>query len=167
MTNVALKSVTSANDIDTGIDNEKSLGIAQALSKALADSYTLYVKTLGVHWNVTGPAFYSLHKLTEEQYEDLQNASDAIAERVRALGQIAPASFDEFKELSKISSTKIPDNAEEMLEQLIADNEALAKRFREFTAIAESADDVFTADMLTSRIGQHEENVWMLKSMKS
>lgn len=167
MTNVALKSVTSANDIDTGIDNEKSLGIAQALSKALADSYTLYVKTLGVHWNVTGPAFYSLHKLTEEQYEDLQNASDAIAERVRALGQIAPASFDEFKELSKISSTKIPDNAEEMLEQLIADNEALAKRFREFTAIAESADDVFTADMLTSRIGQHEENVWMLKAMKS
>lgn len=167
MTNAALKTVTTANDVDTGIDNQQSLGIAQALNKALADTYTLYAKTQGVHWNVTGPAFYSLHKLTEAQYEDLQEAIDVIAERVRALGQIAPASFDEFKDLSKIKSSKIPDNAEDMLSELIADNESLAKRFREFTAIAEHAEDVFTADMLTSRIGQHEENVWMLRSMKS
>ncbi|MEH6759064.1 MAG: DNA starvation/stationary phase protection protein [Parasphingorhabdus sp.] len=166
MTTTILQSVTETNDIDTGIDDKKTVGIAKALSKALADSYTLYVKTLGVHWNVTGPAFYSLHKLTEAQYEDLHAAADAIAERVRALGQIAPASYDEFKKLSKIESSKIPMQASEMLDELIADNEIAAKRFREFVTIAEEAEDVFTADMLTSRIGQHEENIWMLKSMR-
>tara|TARA_R110000772_G_scaffold73353_3_gene160413 strand:- start:180 stop:683 length:504 start_codon:yes stop_codon:yes gene_type:complete len=166
MTTTTLQSVTETNDIDTGIDDKKTAGVAKALSKALADSYTLYVKTLGVHWNVTGPAFYSLHKLTEEQYEDLHAAADAIAERVRALGQIAPASYDEFKKLSKIESSKIPMQASEMLDELIADNEIAAKRFREFVAIAEEAEDVFTADMLTARIGQHEENIWMLKSMR-
>jgi starvation-inducible DNA-binding protein len=167
MTTATLKSVTETNDVNTGIDDDKAAGIAKALSKALADSYTLYVKTLGVHWNVTGPTFYSLHKLTEEQYEDLHAAADGIAERVRALGQITPASYDEFKELSKIESNKIPTEAGEMLDELIAGNEIAAKRFREFVAIAEEAGDVFTADMLTSRIGQHEENIWMLKAMRS
>ncbi len=166
MTTATLKSVTETNDINTGIYDDKTAGIAKALSKALADSYTLYVKTLGVHWNVTGPAFYSLHKLTEEQYEDLHAAADGIAERVRALGHITPASYDEFKELSKIESNKIPTEAGQMLDELIAGNEIAAKRFREFVAIAEEAEDVFTADMLTTGIGQHEENVWMLKSMR-
>lgn len=166
MTNAALKTVTTNNEMNTGIDDDKRAGIAKALSEALADSYTLYVKTLGVHWNVTGPAFYSLHKLTEEQYEDLHAAADEIAERVRALGKIAPASYDEFKELSAIESAKIPEQASDMLNALIADNETAAKRFREFVAVAEEADDVFTADMLTGRIGQHEENIWMLKSMR-
>lgn len=167
MTNSALKSVTTENEMDTGIEKRDAAGISKALSKALADTYTLYIKTLGVHWNVTGPAFYSLHKLTEAQYEDMHSAADELAERVRALGCIAPASYDEFSELSKIESSKIPTKADEMVEALVADNQTAASRFREFVAIAEKSDDVFTADMLTARIGQHEENVWMLKAMRA
>ena len=167
MTKEALTAVTGTDKLDTGITARDTAGIAEALGKALADSYTLYIKTLGVHWNVTGPVFYSLHKLTEEQYEDLHAAADEIAERVRALGHVTPASYEEFAKLAAIESTKVPAEAAEMLDELIADNERLAKRFREFVGIAEEADDVFTADMLTARIGVHEENVWMLKAMRS
>lgn len=161
-----LGTVTETNDVDTGVGQRDTEVIAHELKKALSDTYTLYLKTLGVHWNVTGPTFFSLHKLTEEQYEDLHVAIDEIAERIRALGQIAPASYGEFADAAAISSEVIADRAEDMLDSLIADNEALARRFREFVAVAEKADDVFTADMLTARIGQHEENVWMLRSMK-
>jgi starvation-inducible DNA-binding protein len=161
-----LKSVTETSDIDTGVEARDTEAVANELKKALGDSYTLYLKTLGVHWNVTGPTFFSLHKLTEEQYEDLHAAIDVIAERIRALGQIAPASYGEFADAASISSDVIPDKAENMLDSLVADNEKLAKRFRAFVEVAEGAGDVFTADMLTARIGQHEENAWMLRSMK-
>lgn len=161
-----MQTVTETNDVNTGVDQSDTEVIAHELKKALSDTYTLYLKTLGVHWNVTGPTFFSLHKLTEVQYEDMHTAIDAIAERIRALGQIAPASYGEFADASAISSDVISSKAADMLESLIADNETLARRFREFVAVAEKADDVFTADMLTARIGQHEENVWMLRSMK-
>ncbi|MEM7689325.1 MAG: DNA starvation/stationary phase protection protein [Pseudomonadota bacterium] len=161
-----LETVTEAKNVDIGVDERDNRAIANELKKALGDSYTLYLKTLGVHWNVTGPTFFSLHKLTEEQYEDLHAAIDELAERIRALGQIAPASYSEFAEVAAISSDVIPDKAETMLDSLISDNEKLARRFRAFVAVAEKAGDVFTADMLTARIGQHEENAWMLRSMK-
>lgn len=166
MTQANLQSVTETNSINNGVASRDTQAVAHELKKALGDSYTLYLKTLGVHWNVTGPTFFSLHKLTEEQYEDMHDAIDKIAERIRALGQIAPASYSEFADASAISSDVIADNAGDMLDSLITDNEKLARRFREFVAVAEKADDVFTADMLTARIGQHEENAWMLRSMK-
>lgn len=166
MTKTTLQSTTEATTVDNGVGNRDTKVVANELKKALADSYVLYLKTLGVHWNITGPTFFSLHKLTEEQYEDLHEAIDGIAERIRALGQIAPACFGEFVNSAAITSDAIPDNAEDMLDSLIADNEKLARRFREFVAVAEKAEDVFTADMLTARIGQHEENAWMLRSMK-
>jgi starvation-inducible DNA-binding protein len=161
-----LQAVTETSEVHTGVGERDTRVIANELKKALSDSYTLYLKTLGVHWNVTGPTFFSLHNLTEEQYEDLHEAIDEIAERIRALGEIAPASYGEFAETAAISSDVIPDKAEAMLDALIADNEKVARRFREFVAVAEKAGDVFTADMLTARIGQHEENAWMLRSMK-
>lgn len=167
MTQATLKAVTETNAINNGVDSRDTQAVANELKKALGDSYTLYLKTLGVHWNVTGPTFFSLHNLTEKQYEDLHEAIDEIAERIRALGQIAPASFSEFADSAAISSDVIADSATDMLDSLIADNETLARRFRAFVAVAEKADDVFTADMLTARIGQHEENAWMLRSMKA
>jgi starvation-inducible DNA-binding protein len=165
MADSSLKAVTGTSKVDTGITTAKRKQVAETLGQALADSFTLYLKTLGVHWNVVGPGFYSVHKLTEEQYTDLDAAIDAIAERIRALGHQAPASFGDFAKLSAISSDAIPKTAAEMLDALIADNEAAAKRMREFVAAADEADDVFTADLLTARIGKHEENAWMLRSM--
>lgn len=161
----ALSASPTADNVQTGLNKADTVTIANALKDALADSFTLYVKTLGVHWNVVGPNFFSLHKLTEEQYQDLAGAIDNIAERIRALGQIAPASFGDFRVASAIECETTIQNAEEMLTGLINDNEALTKRFRAFTAVAEEAEDVFTADLLTARIGQHEQNAWMLRAL--
>ncbi len=165
MATESLKSVSSTSNMDTGIKKTDRSEVAKALSQALSDSFTLYVKTLGVHWNVVGANFYSVHKLTEAQYEDLDAAIDVMAERIRALGHLSPASFSEFSSNAQIKSEAPGNTAEEMIQSLITDNEAAAKRMRDFVSIADEADDVFTADMLTERIGQHEENAWMLRSM--
>ena len=167
MTTGALKSKPKVETIKSGIAKRDTTVIAKALSEALADSFTLYLKTLGVHWNVVGAAFYSLHKLTEAQYEDLDAANDMIAERIRALGHMAPASFADFAKFSVLDSSETLSSADDMIQSLIADNESASKRMREFVAIASAADDVFTADMLTARIGKHEQNAWMLRAIVS
>jgi starvation-inducible DNA-binding protein len=154
----------SVEAIDTGIDGRDTQQLADVLSDALADSFTLYLKTLGVHWNIVGPAFFGLHKLTQEQYEDLDKAIDEIAERIRALGHLAPAAFGDFERRSSLESRTTLSDAKTMLETLIEDNEAIARRMREAVRIAEECDDVFTADMLTARIGKHEQNSWMLRA---
>lgn len=161
------KATTKTDTVNTGIEAKDRKEVAKALQHGLADTYSLYLKTLGVHWNIVGPAFYSVHKLTEVQYEDLHAAADVIAERVRALGHIAPASFGDYTKLSVVDSSETPSQADAMLKGLIADNEAIAKRMRDFVEIAEDADDVFTADLLTARIGKHEENAWMLRALIS
>ncbi|MGL5836935.1 MAG: Dps family protein [Sphingorhabdus sp.] len=154
----------SVESIDTGIDDKDTKQLSEVLAEALADSFTLYLKTLGVHWNIVGPSFFGLHKLTQEQYEDLDEAIDEIAERIRALGHIAPAAYGDFEQHSVIESKTTLSDAKSMLETLIADNETIARRMREAVRIADEADDVFTADMLTARIGKHEQNSWMLRA---
>ncbi|NJR20543.1 MAG: DNA starvation/stationary phase protection protein [Hyphomonadaceae bacterium] len=149
---------------DTGIAKRDTKTLADALSNALADSFTLYLKTLGVHWNIVGPNFYGIHKLTQDQYEDLDAAIDVIAERIRALGHLAPAAFGDFENRSVIESKTTLSDARSMVQTLVADNEALAKRFREAVKVAEEGDDVVTADLLTERIGRHEHNAWMLRA---
>ena len=167
MTTDALKSKPKVETIKSGIAKRDTTVIAKALSEALSDSFTLYLKTLGVHWNVVGAAFYSLHKLTEAQYEDLDAAIDLIAERIRALGHMAPASFADFAKFTVLDSSETLSSADDMIHRLIEDNESVSKRMREFVAIASAADDVFTADMLTARIGKHEQNAWMLRAIVS
>lgn len=164
MSNTNLGPKPAIEMVDTGIDNKDTKAIAETLADALADSFTLYLKTLGVHWNIVGPAFYGLHKLTQDQYEDLDQAIDEIAERIRALGHIAPAAYGDFQKRSVVDSKTTMSDAKAMIETLIADNEAVAKRMREAVKTAEESDDVFTADMLTARIGQHEKNGWMLRA---
>lgn len=161
------KAAIKADAVNTGIGAKDRKEVAKALQHGLADTYSLYLKTLGVHWNIVGPSFYSVHKLTEAQYEDLHAAADVIAERIRALGHIAPASFGDYTRLSVVDSSETPKAADAMLLGLIADNESIAKRMRDFVEIAEDADDVFTADLLTSRIGKHEENAWMLRALNA
>jgi starvation-inducible DNA-binding protein len=138
--------------------------VAAALKMALADSYAMYLKTLGVHWNVTGPSFYGLHKLTDAQYQDLHAAADAIAERIRSLGHVAPASFSEFREASCVDVETPHKSTPAMLTELVADNEAVARRMLAASDIADEAGDKFSEDMLIARIGVHEQNAWMLRA---
>ena len=146
------------------VDDAHRSEIADALAKAVADSYVLYAKTLGVHWNVQGPNFYGLHKLTDAQYNELHKAADAIAERIRALGKLAPTGFDAFRSLTIINNDGPHKPTADMIEELVKDNEAVAKRMSEFAELADELGDLFSHDMLVARIGVHEENAWMLRS---
>ena len=149
----------------TGIRPQDSKQLAQGLARALGETYVLYVKTQGFHWNVVGPMFYGLHKLTEEQYQDLAEAADALAERIRALGYPAPNSFKEFARLSAVKESDGNPPAREMIEQLIKDHETAARTFRETVELAEDSGDVVTADMLTGRIQSHDKAAWMFRSI--
>lgn len=160
-----LKAKVRTEKPQTGISPGDARQLAEGLSRSLAATYVLYVKTQGFHWNVVGPLFYGLHKLSEEQYRDLAEAADNMAERIRALGHPAPASYAEFLKISPIDETSKPMSAEDMVGVLISDHETAARTFRELVSIAEKAGDVVTADLLTDRIQTHEEAVWMLRSI--
>jgi starvation-inducible DNA-binding protein len=146
------------------VDESNRDEIAGALAKAVADSYVLYAKTLGVHWNVQGPNFYGLHKLTDAQYNEIHTAADALAERIRSLGKLAPTGFDAFRKLTVIKNDAPHQPTDVMIAELVKDNEAVAKRMSEFAELADELGDLFTHDMLVARIGAHEENAWMLRS---
>ncbi len=139
--------------------------IAAGLSKLLADTYTLYLKTQGFHWNVTGPRFYELHKFLEEQYTELADADDEIAERIRALGVKAPASYSEFKKLATVAEETGAPAAPEMLRQLLGDHRVAIRSAQAVIEVAEAASDVGSADLATQRIRSHEKSAWMLDSL--
>jgi len=145
---------------DLGIDDRKRL--ADSLAKIVADTYVLLVKTQGYHWNVVGPLFVSLHKLTEEQYEDLFEAGDELAERIRALGYPAPCSLHDMIKDSRVAEARGNPTAEEMVENLVADHQTVVRHLREITDLAEELHDQGTADMLTDRMKSHEKAIWML-----
>lgn len=151
--------------IEIGIPEAQRKEIADGLSRLLADSYTLYLKTHNFHWNVKGPMFFTLHALFEEHYTELAAAVDEIAERIRALGSPAPGSFQQFNELSSITEeTGLPD-AEEMIRQLVLGQEAISRTARSVLPVASEADDEPTVDLLTQRMQIHEKNAWMLRSL--
>jgi starvation-inducible DNA-binding protein len=158
------KIVDDGTDVSISVESKEREDVARALSQAVADSYILYAKTLGVHWNVQGPKFYALHKLTDDQYNELHAAADAIAERIRALGKLAPTGFDTFRALTIIDNDAPHASTDEMIAQLAVDNEAIARRMGEFAELAEEKGDLFTHDLLVSRIGVHEKNAWMLRA---
>jgi len=146
-------------------DDAARQAIAGTLSKLLADTYTLYLKTQGFHWNVVGPRFYDLHKLFEEQYTELAAANDEIAERIRALGAKAPASYGEFKRQASIAEESGAPAAGEMLRQLLADNRTAVRSAQAVVAAAEAEADVGSADLATQRIRAHEKAAWMLEAL--
>ena len=151
--------------IDIGIPEKDRKAIANGLSKLAADNFTLYLKTHYFHWNVTGPMFQTLHLMFETQYNELWLASDAIAERIRALGFPAPGTYDEFAKLTVIKSTKGVPKAVDMIKQLVAGHEATVKTARALFPIVDAANDEATADLLTQRIQIHEKTAWMLRSL--
>ena len=151
--------------IDIGISEKHSTKVAEGLSRLLADSYTLYLKTHKFHWNVTGPMFQTLHLMFETQYTELATAVDSIAERIRALGFFAPGSYAEFAKLSSIKESEGLPKAEEMIRQLVEGQEAVVRTARSVFPAAEKAGDEATADLLTQRIQLHEKTAWMLRSL--
>lgn len=150
--------------IKTGIDRKDRSALARALSVHLANTYVLYGQTQAYHWNVTGPLFFSIHSLTEKQYADMAEAIDAIAERIRAIGFTAPSGLHAMIALAEIEDTSDNPDADGMLEKLALNNEKVAASARKAVERAEEAGDVYTADLLTARIGIHEESAWMLRA---
>lgn len=150
------------SQVNIGIDNPSN--IANALSCYLANSYTLYLKTQNFHWNVTGPQFHSLHTMFEAQYTDLAAAIDEIAERIRALGFRAPASYSEYQKLAEIPEEPNDIKAVAMVEQLLADNQTMSRMGRELIELTEKESDIVTGDMIVARLEYHEKTAWMLRS---
>lgn len=151
--------------INIGIEEKDRKEIAAGLSRLLADTYTLYLKTHNFHWNVTGPMFQTLHLMFEQQYTELALAVDQIAERIRALGFPAPGTYSEFMQLSSIPDTKGVPQAQEMIRLLVEGQEAVVRTARSVFPAAERAADEPTADLLTQRMQTHEKTAWMLRSL--
>jgi len=154
-----------STEINIGINEQDRQKIAQGLSRLLADSYTLYLKTHNYHWNVTGPQFNTLHQMFEVQYTELAAAIDEIAERIRALGEPAPGSYRAYARLTSIEEEEAVPAAEEMIRQLLKGQETVVRTARSVIGAAEAANDEPTADLLTQRMQVHEKNAWMLRSM--
>jgi len=151
--------------IDIGISEQDRKTIAEGLSRLLADSYTLYLKTHNYHWNVTGPMFNTLHLMFEQQYTELAMAVDLVAERIRALGHPAPGSYKAYAALTSIDEETGTPDATEMIRQLVKGQEAVVRTARAVFPAAEAANDEPTCDLLTQRMQIHEKNAWMLRSM--
>lgn len=152
-------------EINIGIETQDRQAIADGLSRLLADTYTLYLKTHSFHWNVTGPMFNTLHTMFMTQYTELWTALDEIAERIRALGFPAPGSYSQFASLTSIKEETGVPNAEDMIRQLVQGHEAVARTARSIFPVVDKAGDEPSADLLTQRMQIHEKTAWMLRSM--
>jgi starvation-inducible DNA-binding protein len=159
-----MENKAKAINIDLGIKKNHKGEILQSLSTLLASTYVFGLKVQGVHWNIVGPHFYSLHKLTEELYTELFKTGDEIAERIRALGQPVPATYGDYIKLSMIEEMGKNLNAEEMLKQLLADYETLARFAKESFKAADEALDIGTADFVTQLCSHYEKSAWMLRA---
>ncbi|HOY22820.1 MAG TPA: Dps family protein [Cellvibrio sp.] len=152
-------------NINIGINEQDRQDIANGLSKLLADTYTLYLKTHNFHWNVTGPMFQTLHLMFETQYTELALAVDLIAERIRSLGVYAPGTYKQFAALSSIKEEDGIPKAQDMIRLLVEGQESVVRTARSLYEVVEKANDEATADLLTQRIQLHEKTAWMLRSL--
>lgn len=132
----------------------------------MADTYTLYLKTQNYHWHVKGPYFKSMHELFEVQYKELAEAIDLIAERIRALGHQAPATYKEFEQLRHIKDGDATKTGNEMIIELAHDNEILVNDLKKALASAQKEGDEGTVTLLGDRLAAHEKAIWMLNSTK-
>ncbi|HYG32190.1 MAG TPA: Dps family protein [Methylophilaceae bacterium] len=151
--------------MDIGIKEKDRKEIAEGLSRLLADTYTLYLKTHYFHWNVTGPMFQTLHLMFEEQYNELALAVDLVAERIRALDVYAPGTYRDFARLSSIKESDAVPKAQDMIRELVEGHEAVVRTARSVFPAAEKAADEASADLLTQRLQVHEKTAWMLRSL--
>jgi starvation-inducible DNA-binding protein len=152
--------------VNIGISDTDRQAITDGLGRLLADTYTLYLTTHNFHWNVTGPMFNTLHTMFMQQYTELWNAVDPIAERIRSLGHTAPGSYAQFAALSSLpDAPATPPKALKMVQLLAEGHEAVARTARSIFPLADAANDEPTADLLTQRLAVHEMAAWMLRSL--
>lgn len=150
--------------IDTGLSKADRNEVAQELTKVLADSFAVYLKTHGYHWNVRGPEFFALHTLLETQYREIWEALDEIAERIRSLGVLAPQGYAAFANLTSIKDGDPEKDAPAMLKDLMVDHETLIATARAALKKAQDDGDDVSVDLLTQRLASHEKAAWMLRS---
>ena len=150
--------------IDIGLKDQDRKTVADALGRVLADTFTLYLKTHNFHWNVTGPSFPFLHELFGAQYKELWEATDDLAERIRALGHVAPGGYAQFGALTAIRESAKPPKAKDMIRQLLADHEALVRHCRRVMDLAEGVGDAETGYMMIERMQVHAKTAWMLRA---
>ncbi|WP_417317454.1 Dps family protein [Emcibacter sp.] len=151
--------------INIGMDDATRQEIASGLSRLLADTYTLYLKTHNYHWNVTGPMFQTLHAQFEVHYTELWAAIDVIAERIRSLGENAPGTYKEFAKLTSIPEDDGIPAAEDMIRNLVEGNETVSRTARSIVPLAADAGDEPTVGILGDRMEVAEKNAWMLRSL--
>lgn len=147
----------------TGLDESARRAVASILTELVIQTYRVLLRSQVVHWNVVGPLFQPIHKLTERHYSDLFEAVDVMAERIRALGQPVPTG-KAAAGLDKALTLGSRITARDMVEELIEDHEELAQLLREGAAQAEEFDDFVTHDLLTDRLAFHEKAIWMLRA---
>lgn len=145
--------------------SEKTMkDVCTKLGVFLADTFVLYTKTLNFHWNMEGPQFFMYHKLLEEEYEELAEAIDEIAERIRMLGGKAPATMQEFLKLASLKEGKSTQSWERMIQELVEDHEALVEKSHELIEFTDSVSDQGTSDLIVERIRSHSKEAWLLRS---
>jgi starvation-inducible DNA-binding protein len=159
----ALNVVPASENVESGVKDPSA--VADSLSDILADTYRLVFKTHAYHWNVEGPLFYSVHNLTEEQYEEMFAAADVLAERVRALGRIAPFCVETLVEKSVVTDKKELPSAGDMCLDLANDHERIAHRLHALVDLSDEHNDPVTEDLATARSAFHEQAVWMLRAL--
>ncbi|WP_425038144.1 Dps family protein [Primorskyibacter sp. S187A] len=159
----ALHVIPTTDDVSTGVRDTAK--IAEAIGDVLADTYRLVFKSHAYHWNVEGPLFYSIHKLTEEHYENMFQAADDLAERIRALGQLAPDTMAGIVSRSKIADRETDMSAEDMVKDLASDHERIAHRLHALIELVEPLKDPVTEDLATERSAFHEQAAWMLRAL--
>jgi starvation-inducible DNA-binding protein len=150
----------------TGLSEEAVKGVSHILNENLCDEYVLTTKTRNFHWNVTGPHFAALHKFFEQQYEQLDEIVDAVAERVRSVGGWAFGTLEEFSGRTHLQETpaRRPE-AIAMAAELAADHESIIRRLRnDVETCAKKYRDEGTANFLTDLMERHEKMAWMLRS---
>lgn len=151
-------------EMEIGISEHDRAKSAAALRRLLGETYALYIKTHGYHWNVTGPRFSSLHELFMTQYTELWAALDELAERIRSLGHFAPGSSAEMMANASIEGDESIPSAEAMVANLALGHEAVARAAREGIQIASEAGDDVSADLMTQRATIADKTAWMLRS---
>lgn len=165
--NISTTIGSKIEDIKTESDLERGdrRVLSEMIGEALANTYVLYHKTQAFHWNITGPLFYSVHQMTESQYKDMAEAIDDLAERIRSIGFRAPTGLNTYTEHSTVKDVNTNHGAEDMIRQLAEDHQTVAQTLRLAAEEADKRRDVYTADLLTARIGVHEEASWMLSAL--
>lgn len=141
--------------------------ISHELSKILADTYQLYLKTHGYHWNVRGMQFNSLHQMFMVQYTEMWGALDVIAERIRALGSLAPMTSHAYGNLSAIGEGNAELGAIEMLTDLKQSHQTIIQTLKSALLVAEELKDAPTVDLITQRLSIHEKTLWMIEASLS